>query len=689
MNIMCDNHERSNKSGREIWVSLILAIAGLFIMLLLGATYETNDDWSIALQLSRGEVAISSFQSPYLALFISKLYLTLPSLPWWGILAFGAAGSVLWVSFYIIFRSSKGIQKYILLFGTFVLIWLVGIKQINFTRTAMLFTIAGCLLCAFYIQKREHKIKIVLGCIGIIIGGMIRFQAALVIIPFFLVLVLYSSIILKTFKTHKYVLLIGGFAPIVVLLCLYTLNNIYLNSHSEWKAYNEYNYKRGIIQDYANRYPAWEEASEEYEKLGVVEGDEQLFLQKWFSEDTEVFNEETLEGISNLSSSKVNFSVVADNLFQQLGKNIIFWMFIIFSVAILVEYRKKAVLLTMILGLMGIGVITYFCIQGRIQNRVSEPVILCAILFLYLGYTCMKQVVNRHESSYSISIAVKSLEKSQKNQVNKMNISVFSIFVSIFSLMLLFYSIKDNLKTMHIPYFDEGKNSIVRQKTDYIDSTEDRIYLLTVLSDEWDKGYNMWENVPVGYCENMFFLGGWSARTPYNIEKLENMDIENPAKALIEKENVYSVFDTDILSFLKRHYDTNITCTRVDTFKDDYDTSIVQYTSPKDKPSKMDGNISKINIDISEYREYDQNATWTLEGKIDFTKSSEYKNLYCNVKSNNKLYSFRLQYQNGYFSGDMYEFNTLLDTQISECYLIGENSMDEYVYIGEITDLIE
>lgn len=683
------NKSQRSFNNKKIIISFLLTIASIFIMFLMGASYETNDDWSIALQLSRGEVNVSSFQSPYLALLISKIYLVFPSLPWWGILAFCGAASLLWVSYSIILSMCKGAKKYLFLFSIFSIIWSVGIKQVNFTRTAILFTIAGCLLCTMYLCILGGKFDFLLGIVCIALGGMIRFQAALVAIPFFLSTNLFCYIYSERKDKPKFSWILGGAAPILILLCLYVFNNVYYNNNTEWKDYQDYNYKRGLIQDYTDRYPSWEEASEQYKKMGLKEHDETLFIYKWFSEDTEVFNEKVLEDIISLSNSHINLKEALSNVFQQLKSNIIFWMLAIWGIYIFVEFKKRILLPLILIDIGGIGIITYFSIQGRVQNRVTESVLLCALYSLLYIYIFMSARYRSEDSNLSLVITTYNIENNQKKKLNRNSISILSLMFSFLVIILLYNSIEYNLKNMHIPYFDEGKNEIVREKTDYIDSTKERIYFLTVLSDDWDKGFNMWENVPVGYCDNAFFLGGWSARTPDNIKRLRDLDIGNPVRALFEKENCYTIYDNDIFEFLKRHYNLNMTCTRVDNFNDDNNTSIVQYTEPKDKPKKIDKSVSKISINVSEYCEIDQNGGWTIDGNLDFTKSTEYRSLYCNVKVGNNLYSYRLNYEEGHFAGDLYNLNDLVEEGISEIYLIGETSSNEFYYLGDLIEWID
>ncbi|PWJ48223.1 hypothetical protein [Faecalicatena contorta] len=678
----------SDKRIKEMMLSLFMTIIAIVIMVLLGASYETNDDWSIALQLSRGGIAISSFQSPYLALLVSSFYMRFPSLPWWGMLAFLGAASLMWIGFYITFRTYRGGRRYVFLFGIAVLVWLVGIRQINFTRTAMLFTIAGNLSCTFYLYTKDKKIEIVLGILGIIIGGMIRFQAALVVIPFFIVPTLYFLIVKRQVVLYKYFLLLGTLTPVLALVSLYAFNTLYLNEHNEWQTYQSYNYKRGIIQDYAERYPSWDEAKREYERLGLKKDDITMFMYNWFSEDTEVFDDKIMEGIMSLSDSKADLNHVLKSIFEQLKNTVIFWMVLIYSIFVFIESRKKILLPIVLINSMVLGIITYFCIQGRIQNRVSEPLLLCALFAIFLIAIYIDDGNEFKNSSYNLEIKINSLGEKNEDKIKIIKIPMVSVLFCVLTILLLFPNIKSNLENMHIPYFDEGRNGIVKQKTDYINETADRIYLLTVTSDEWDKGFNMWENVPVGYCENMFFLGGWSARTPDNIQRLKRENIDNPAAALFEKENVYSVYDEGILEFLKRHYDARITSSRVDSFPDDNNTSIVQYTAPKERPEKNDETIKKVKIFSSEYCQYDNREGWTITGEIESPNAEDYQVLYCNVKVGKNIYTYRLHYDKGEFSGNMYDLNKLIDREISECYLIGKNAADEYIYIEDIKDLI-
>ena len=126
-------------------------------------------------------------------------------------------------------------------------------------------------------EKSFSKRKKVFADILFVLGIMIRLQSLMIILPFFIVYLVY--IILKNKRTLKisdikelvkqYIILF------ILTILIYSSNIIFYNTNSLYKNYIEYNELRTKLQDLS--YTDYEENKEIFNEIGWSKNDHYLF----------------------------------------------------------------------------------------------------------------------------------------------------------------------------------------------------------------------------------------------------------------------------------------------------------------------------------------------------------------------------------------------------------------------------
>ncbi len=116
----------------------------------------------------------------------------------------------------------------------FYVIWITWLQLIQFTTTAAICALAGCVL----LQRKRGAI---LACIFILLGSLIRFEAAALVVLIFIPLFFYTY--RTAWKSYAVLCVIG-----LIVLCAKGADNLFYQS-TEWQYYKEWNAIRGTLND--------------------------------------------------------------------------------------------------------------------------------------------------------------------------------------------------------------------------------------------------------------------------------------------------------------------------------------------------------------------------------------------------------------------------------------------------------
>ncbi len=662
--------------------AVLLATILTGLMVLMGPIQDTGDDAMMAWQLSQGIGSLASFIAPYLSLVMNGLYQKFPQIPWWSLMHVVGGWTLLLVLLSQIRQTYPRRNRFILCMVIFAGVWLAIMRQVNFTRTAIAFSLAGTILCLRYIFAKQMGGNIrfwtyLMGACLYLLGTMIRFQAGILILPFVFVLIVLRKIEFRGKQIEVKSKAAGyGFITLVAIgMFLTGMKTVFWNMHPEWKTYQEYSSVRAAIVDYTEFYPSWAEAKEQYKEYGLKdENDLDILLNKAYIGDSDVYSLQTLQSIQGLSRKSIGaWKEVKAGLIrikQMLTEgNILLWLLLLFLYMIW-EKGKHICLPYMVLFCIAGAVLVYFSFAGRMVLRIWEPVLLCVM---------------------SLSLVYQSFCFTPSKSEEKKNFCINTVFFGAAILLLFYTGIAQSIWNMKIPAKTDDRDGISRARAEYIQSTPDRIYLLSqplFHHPPAPSPFGIWEPIPQNYLENYFALSNWEANTPTNLNKLEMLGITNATKALIERADTYSEFmDDKTFRFLKSHYGSNITCSFVDKFPDG--GAVVQYASPIESGIQFPEFGYTTTLLKSEANIEYQIKAWDIEGKINgWSKSVGHEAMYCNIiKADGQTYSFRVACDdNGYFSACFYDIDVEWLADVKEVNLIELTSDGQYILVGILED---
>lgn len=551
-----------------------LAVIGLTLfsaalMLCMGPVQDTGDDAILSWQLSRGDGSFASFISPYLSMVFCLLYRLMPQVPWWPAFLF-CGGIVLLAQLYAfaLSRRRKG-TRLLLCFFAFSGIWLSLIKTLNFTRTAIAFALAGLLFVLTGVSTGK-KMDYWLGFFLFLLGFFVRRNAAALVLPFF-VLLLLALIFQKNgcrirgfFSYIRQIRYWGAAAGIAaILLFVICSTSFYQSRHSDYRDYAVLSRVRSQIVDYIQEYPSWEEGKDDYIAAGLMdETDWDLLTNSAFISDSHVFSLETLQNIAALRHSSTDsfarfVMALKRNYWSALDSSLT-WLCVA-AMILLVTFFGRTSLLPLLFSFGGAGLmLLWVAFQGRMMLRVWEPTVfsamLCALfLCCYLGKD-------------------RSFRKW------------WTATATLLSLVVIFLcGLAGEMTDLKLPAatWDRDENMAARAAQIAADSRS--VYLLSwglIGNPPTPAPFGLWEAPGTAIPENYFALCNWDCTHPFHKENLQCMDIDNPVTALLERTDVKSDFDSRISHYLNAHYGSTITTTAVSSFADGL--PIVQYTDAVD-----------------------------------------------------------------------------------------------------------
>lgn len=650
--------------------SVIISLVFICIMCLMKPVQDTGDDAFMIWQVAQGKGSLASFVSPFFSLFVSYLYAYVPVVQWWNILPIIGSWILLFLMINFIDEQYQYGVRWFLYILVFVSVWLSIVKRVNFTRTALVFSLEGGLFFwrVFHNEKIGKRRKICLFlCASFLylFGCMIRFQAALLVLPFFLICSFCKTVEKQSFgclsrsnvKKMFYILW-----PIALSVFLFIADACFWFGATEWKKYNEYNSVRSSIVDYVEQYPTWDEARNQYEMLGLKdENDLNILFERVFVGDFDVFDLETLKGIKNLRKNDMDNSQKVTSMFERINEmliqgKIIEWLFFLLLILTLFV-GSKAWRVVGLQSVCAVLVLMVFSYLGRMMLRVWEPVVLCVIIW----------------SIVYVDMDVGFATKKRKRNLGRKVLAFFTMMWLVHSTGL-FVSISQ----MSIPKETDDRDSITRARIEYISSMPERIYLLSepLIHHSPNPGFfGIWEPVSQTLGRNYFAISNWEARTPTNINRLKKEGIDNPATALFERKDIYSNLDNWVFDFLRTHYATTITCSIVDKFPDD--GYIIQYLQPIIPLISNQNSVFLINSIEIRKEWINGRESYHVEGVLDSVNSLNLENVYLNAECNGVTYTWRIMCGgNGEFEGGLYGTENI---SLNDVYLFMKDSKGEYV----------
>lgn len=642
LNCICEN--RKFRKPYTCLLTLCYLCTLLAFAVEYGCTWETNDDATIAFLLSRTNNDYCPFIGQLLTKATQLAYAAYFSVNWWFVIQLIVILIGSFEILHVLCNRLSPIVALLVSFGIFCLTLDIFLLEINFTRTSILISTGGAVLIADSVLLRKRMnfgafLKYLLGCLSMLVGQQIRSSGVWPVLAGLAAVglaVMLANIPAFTWSEIKKWIPKGCLLWAVVFLALGGVYTDKLLTTPEQAEYLSYNQKRSDLVDYSSRYTNYQENGN-----NLSREDLEAFL-NWHSEDPTVFTSDKLDATIK-SGHAVTSTLFFKSAQSILTTNcLLITIVLLCTVLLLVQVWNSDIRhgitslfpLTMCALLSG-----YLIFSGRLPQRVFQP--LCFMTIIYYLILWGNEV-----SAAAARPCFRTWEKK-----------TCFIFICIFPLCAFAVSMP---KLQEIPNRHTSReiHSSDKAVLDYINSDYQNIYLLPIqlsLSSPAESS-DIWETVPANYCDNLFFLGGWTAKMPYKVRMLQDWGITNPTKALIENDHVYTIVSPTTTDFLRRNYDPHITISGV---KEISGWMIAQYTAPVSDLDLASNRILVHNLDIHE-EAYGSTSGWRVTG---YAGQAVNETLYCNITLASVRYTYRIETDaDGYFSVFFYDIPDGADT---------------------------
>ena len=663
--------------GDELLPVLKALLSGMVftgVMLLMGSFWETNDDPSIAYLLSLKDNDYSPFQWRLLSVILHFLFIRFPVINWWTVNCVLAVSLASVAFSYVIYRRFPQLQADSVVLIVLVMLWISAGYCVNFTRSAAVLAMGGCLLIADSIlhHQKMRPIEYVIGCLFFLYGASIRSNSALIALAFLAIIggtwLLLDGFRVKIawFRSHKRQI-VGLCVAAAMFFGASAVDTLILTT--EQREYLDYNAIRSEIQDYASSYPSFDSASDAYLDAGVNAITKQVLFE-WLSEDTELITVDVMEAITQLKNEHGSLDELKEKV-----RACAMLLRIAFMLCVLLLLRSRRNLLRMLPpGIFAIAISAYLSLSGRLPFRVYESIVvlmMVSIVFLTGEQNGANEPICVTSNDHCESIAKK----------RRIYGSVLSVvyFAGIVCSLWLCRDYANLAKDMGVYPWDSNETMDEHRENtlDHIDVDDDYIYIYDLYANPYSMSYafTMWEGRDVGYCENFFLLGGWDARHPDFVQRLESYGITNPVRALFENPRVRSVYSQRLMDYLRTNYDPRITATEMGFFGN---TLVVQYCAPIDdamvQPSKTGvAKVKEVRQCTGEYWH-----AWYFEAQAN-TAGDDVRDFYCNITLNQTRYTYRLYHDNGKLSAYFYDIGDGFDWNKADVTIFELTEDGQYV----------
>ena len=536
-----------SKNKASLWFSAALnaMILGCFLLLYIPC-YEASDD-AMMQNIASGFLGKPDAHLVYInyliGLLLKALYGFSASIPWYALLQY----VVMFCSFTAItyiFLNRKCTPITISLLAVFLCFFgFEGYVLLQFTKVASISACAGTALLFWGSLSEKRRIGALVAGGGLLtISTMYRFEQAIVVCGIVctigLCFLLHKKKMDSKVFMQKLILCVCAFAvPLTMIGGAYLFDQSAYASE-EWRDYKVFNKARSVILD--NGVPDFETIEPALAEMGIDETAYEMLL-AWTYEDFDKFTPETMVAMAELRNVKpINVSTILDFIVKTVSgvfQTLTFYCFMILLAAWLLfgKQEKPQIISVLFCVFMLIVLFAYFhFVLSRVfVNRVDSGIWMAASLTLLFFIDPSKEISSRHGS---------------------LVLTCLIAFSVLFSGPNAYYThLSSDAKTVE-------KTGL--QVFDAIAQDKEHLYFTTVL-------YN--ENLPLGtqhFClpfsttssgfgENIYYLGGWTARMPITLQQLEPYYVTNPIKDMINNEKVYFIGEDYelLLAYIQTWYD--------------------------------------------------------------------------------------------------------------------------------------
>jgi len=476
------------KNNKLVQFLLILFVNILFFSLsayILPIRYSLNDDVAMCFFASGTYTGTPEARLIFINViygFVLTLFYNLfPAIEWYAVF-FGIIHIIsLSIIVYIIIASNKARLTKIVTVSLFYALELQNIQSFQFTTTAAIAAFAGIIL--LFEKKRVFPI---LGTILFIIGALIRFQAAMLIMLLMLPFFIYE-IFPKWRKNFKKII----YASICICMAyIFQIADGLAYKSNDWSYYKEYNLVRGQINDNPNRGKI--NLNELPEGISIMD----YYLLLMFFPDGKQIDLSKMKEIRNLFDD-VKLIEKLRNIWPSLYdryRDILLLIIALFILCFIMKNQKKARIFIISYLLLFIIVLSMISMNSLIKPHVFLSSLFPILFFVY----------------YIISIpSVDNVNKAQKaNLINNSIFAIIALFLFIFFLNTVYRGV------MWYRYYE--KTDLSEQK-DILRRINNRDFKLIAFAADLNTEFLCSPFEIKKFYKRMTIYGaGWCTNIPYN-----------------------------------------------------------------------------------------------------------------------------------------------------------------------------
>lgn len=541
---MENKQERQENSILALGVVLALFLAG---GILFDFYYDLNDDVLIKDIVSGAYTGVPegrNVQMLYLlGMFLGLFYRSMPRIPWFGLFLCLCHGMCF---FFLAYRSlaftRERRQKLLLVLAEFTAIgslFLWEMVYVQYSVTCGLLAATACFLfytTPHHLETKEFLKRNVGTILLVLLAFFIRTEMLLLMLPFIGITgVFHWSSERQIFSKENFQKYLGLVGILTGGFCLGLLGDKLAYDSSEWQKFLSFFDARTRVYDFT-WYPAYEEAEEFYEEIGVSEGQYQLIATYNFGLDERI-DEHTLSNIAAYGEKQRNQGSLGDRMKEAVwglrhrmfsNEDAPYSYFVLLGYFLLIvlavgrrdfSYGWKIPLL-----LMGRSVSwLYVILAQRVPRRISHPL-------YYVELAVLSALIIREAQE-------QRKEKGFFGRRGSLLVSGLFLVLGLVFLPAAFREVQS----------EQSRRELVNENQLLFDSFArshpENYYYLDVYSTV-DFSEQIFHNVN-NTQKNYDIPGGWLSKSPLQrkaISHYTTSGVTNPGEALLE-ENVYFVIE--------------------------------------------------------------------------------------------------------------------------------------------------
>lgn len=551
--------------------------------------YQTNDDLFLRMIVSGEMSGVPETHLHFISypagLFLSLLYRSFPSFPWYGLFLCCSFGVTMIVTLYSLLRWEKALFSRAVTIFLFCMIsygfFFLHITSLQFTTSAGI-AAAGALFL-FVISPLSDSLRGTLRnhagfFLLSIYAFCIRNQVLLMCIPFLGILGLSKyldagkpsdiplsdkKIALSFFcknKHQKNFLLLGSL--FLAMLASFFLIEKLTYYNSNWRTFRSYSTARASVYDYEG-YPDYDTYKKTYQELGITRASYEAAAHRYSLLLEPAINQHAMEVLEAISKEEQAASF--QNMPEKLREMVSFFLerhlsdadkplsllvyrcHLLFLICAVFSRKWRALRDILFTLFARMAIWTYLIFYGRLPIRISQTIYLAELALLF-------------------AIAFKYKLWQNRLVVKNKLCHVIWIMSTAFILYTCIRSGIPNAKAIAAESAArlQFSESFVDIKQYFSTHPDDFFYL-----DTNSFAYFTEDALQTSPQEssNYLFIGGWAAKSPWYEKKLKANGILEPATALYENPNVYAVFmnsETTDYAYLEAFYAENYPGIRIE-----------------------------------------------------------------------------------------------------------------------------